>query len=1203
MRKALTTLLCASSIMGALSAAETDLKLGDVIALDLGRSSGSATNYNVLGATEFSGGTSGTIASGNVKKYNSPSETAKGVSITVSGFEAFDSGTITDWSGTATDPYHTDEAEDYGRIAAGKTGQIKFSGLDSSLQYNVRVYSLMNYRIGEDGNTVYPVQKVKVGDGTRFHENMEYNSVNFIKKSLPHTGLVFPGMNTNVSGDITIEVSQNIDWSTVSSVVIEAVTNNARGGKAFIGCARGLEMIDYARQGLENTIYLNDGDRTRVIDTKNRADEALTSAYVGVKWDIPQTKVNGLRLTLDIQSDGGWFGQASSDDPAQSNFRSAYVEVSGDGVSWVNVKSSTVVGGERYTASNQTRVMSSAKAGMGQADLLFSFNKPVDNIKAIRIYGSTGGTGSVSPGKGFIAVSEIEAYSTTEVIDRTNKDIAPGDVIALDLGVDDVTFIPKFNVLTLPNGTPTEPGSLINYNNPIECIKNVFVKADCYGKTTSRKIHVEGSWKGATNDAYYSLGLNNYICSVRKQPYNVTIGGLDKSLKYNLRVYSFGLIKDAYDYYHPMKVTVTDGDSFKINEKTMHERLLSTSLEDAGLVFSNLTANGRGNINIRIDPDDSEYAKINGLVLEAVSPTTTNVSVGGTTFIGLHDGSDFVSYGQDFTGNGSSNTTVLNDGQTSNVAHTKGGDANSTFGFVGVRWTIPQRQINKVTLNLDVQSDGGWFGNKDNDNPADDAGTLTSDPLKVQVTYDGKSWRTVDHSNNYNVAAMTAGQGGTLVNFTLAKAADEIKGIRIIGPKGGTGGSSSGNGFLAVREIITYSAQKLRTAVSSKLNAGDVIALDFGSVTGAAANYNVIDSLGTTTLSSGTLVKYNKPDEIAEGVSVSLKNADTYLYTDDAEWPYVENDPYYTDQAKDFVVPRTTDTPLELKFSGLDKSLAYDVRVYELHDIFTSPIKVIGDKTETIFLGHDDKLGSSKRFLSKTLEEAKLVYDEFRPDANGDITVRFPNPPGIGHYAQLLNAVVLEVTNPLYNRAPKGTAIMGRKSTDYWDPKEDEITSNYLAKINDGAFDSAIDTKNGNDQSFSHSYVGIKWENSQSGVMGARLVLDAQSDGGWFGSKSDNNPQNDKDTVEDRYDGIKVEVLRRRRGWRSLGPYVTHDYDVASFTAGSGDVVVNFRFNSVQDDIIGLRVVGPEGGYQRYNSRKRFYRSQRVGSFGDLTRN
>lgn len=204
-----STIVTAAAVLAVSSFAHAaPIASGDVIAVDLSTGGGAATNYNPFNAN-------GAIGTGSVVRL-SDNATVDGVSLTFAGAGGFNNdGNADSWAGTGADPYYTGFADD---ISFGGTQTLTYIGLDPTLKYNVRVYSL----IGNNGAT-RETFTVTDGAGTTGIANLRRDT-RWNAATLEAGGTVFNGVSTDASGNIAVSTTPVDSNAFLNAVTLEAVT-------------------------------------------------------------------------------------------------------------------------------------------------------------------------------------------------------------------------------------------------------------------------------------------------------------------------------------------------------------------------------------------------------------------------------------------------------------------------------------------------------------------------------------------------------------------------------------------------------------------------------------------------------------------------------------------------------------------------------------------------------------------------------------------------------------------------------------------------------------------------------------------------------------------------------------------------------------------------------------------------------------------
>ena len=208
------------------AAAAVQLSGGDVIKLDLGTAGdgdgppGATADWN-----QVTSGANITIGAGSVKRHGDAA-VVSGVTINVAAGSLVNTGQANDskaagWSGLVGDPYYNDEA--FTDLVYGyNPGQltVTFGGLDPSLTYNLRTYSLMNEGLANFGLTVTD------GGGTIVRTNLNRAALYATAPLSPN--LIFEGISPDGSGNIAATISSTAGVS-FEAVVLEAIQDHPSG--------------------------------------------------------------------------------------------------------------------------------------------------------------------------------------------------------------------------------------------------------------------------------------------------------------------------------------------------------------------------------------------------------------------------------------------------------------------------------------------------------------------------------------------------------------------------------------------------------------------------------------------------------------------------------------------------------------------------------------------------------------------------------------------------------------------------------------------------------------------------------------------------------------------------------------------------------------------------------------------------------------
>ncbi|MCP4785354.1 MAG: c-type cytochrome [Fuerstiella sp.] len=190
------------------------LEVGDVIKFDLSnsgdRDGGLLTDWNQLSDN-------GSIPAGSVIRHKDQAK-VRGVTIQLAGRSGNNNdGNAADWNGIGTDPYYIAATDDVVFSGPGPL-TVSFGGLDPGLNYNVRVYSL----IDEDRAPI----DVAVTDGTGIMLRTGLNRSSLFSASPLSEDLIFNSVASDSNGNINISIDSTGPIS-AEAIVLEAVVPTA----------------------------------------------------------------------------------------------------------------------------------------------------------------------------------------------------------------------------------------------------------------------------------------------------------------------------------------------------------------------------------------------------------------------------------------------------------------------------------------------------------------------------------------------------------------------------------------------------------------------------------------------------------------------------------------------------------------------------------------------------------------------------------------------------------------------------------------------------------------------------------------------------------------------------------------------------------------------------------------------------------------
>jgi hypothetical protein len=199
---------------------------GDVIKVDFSTAGdgdgGSLSDWNQVG----SGSTLSTV------KRHGTGTTIDGVSISFSNLIAgrFNNDAASaNWAGTAADPYYIKAADDIYFHGSGDDLSVTFNGLNASLNYVVRIYSLINNQATTDTFVVTDGASSQTVTNTR---NFRWNA-----STLEASNMVFTDLQLNGSGQLVVRVQDvGSPFYPLNAIVVQAVgTVPEPSGLAIVG--------------------------------------------------------------------------------------------------------------------------------------------------------------------------------------------------------------------------------------------------------------------------------------------------------------------------------------------------------------------------------------------------------------------------------------------------------------------------------------------------------------------------------------------------------------------------------------------------------------------------------------------------------------------------------------------------------------------------------------------------------------------------------------------------------------------------------------------------------------------------------------------------------------------------------------------------------------------------------------------------------
>ena len=337
-----------------------------------------------------------------------------------------------------------------------------------------------------------------------------------------------------------------------------------------------------------------------------------------------------------------------------------------------------------------------------------------------------------------------DSTTATVTIDVTDvKNLAVDDVIAVDLSSVGGSAS-NFNVISTSGGV-IPAGSVITHadGSTREEVSVTLSAVNGFNDDANA-----GNWNGTAADAFYVTEADDIAYS--PSPITLTFAGLDQALKYNARIYA--LINDGASD----TVTVTDGASTQESTEVRSTRFASTTLEEAGLVFSELSADVNGELAVTVSSGAWEI--LNAVVLEVVSPNTAPVATDDSALVNedafvsiavLSNDSDVDGDNLSISAvtQGSNGSVVIED---SSVKYTPVADFNGADSFT---YTITDGEFSDTaTVSVTV--------NEVNDAPVatDDSTTVDEDGSVVVTVLTNDS----DVDGSISVDSVTQGTNGAV---------------------------------------------------------------------------------------------------------------------------------------------------------------------------------------------------------------------------------------------------------------------------------------------------------------------------------------------------------------------------------------------------------------------------------------------------------
>ncbi len=185
------------------------------------------------------------------------------------------------------------------------------------------------------------------------------------------------------------------------------------------------------------------------------------------------------------------------------------------------------------------------------------------------------------------------------------------DAIAVDFADDD--GVPtNFNLFD--SNTTIPAGSVVRYGDGAT-LDGVSVKFE--GAVGFNNDSRANGWPGTAADPYYTDAANDLTYALNTGlPLNLTFAGLDDSRDYNVRIYAL-FNGDAANQARTETFSVSDGAGTASVTLDRATRWDAATLEAGGTVFSGVSTDGSGNIEVSVAGAGYDNPFINAVVLEA----------------------------------------------------------------------------------------------------------------------------------------------------------------------------------------------------------------------------------------------------------------------------------------------------------------------------------------------------------------------------------------------------------------------------------------------------------------------------------------------------------------------------------------------------------------------------------------------------------
>ncbi|MDB6133214.1 MAG: hypothetical protein JWM59_1457 [Verrucomicrobiales bacterium] len=852
---------------------------------------------------------------------------------------------------------------------------------------------------------------------------------------------------------------------------------------------------------------INDTDLATRVDGwlgDQGGDGGLDYTFVGILWDAPRTdKVSVLTLTLATFLDGGWFGTPGSSPPAGGALTDAHlvaptVQVTKDGGATWETVASTT---NYLTAMTGHQIGGGAAGNPTSKTVTFTLTGGQSNLNGIRLIGPSGGVAD----NGFLGVFELEVEAISTDSDNDGMDDEWETANGLAVGTNDA-------------GLDKDNDGLVN--------------------------------------------LQEYVNKTDPQDQDTDDDGLNDG-------------PEVSTHHTDPKKADTDGDGLsdgqEINTTSTNPLLADTDgdgLTDSQEVNTYATDPNKPDTDNDGYSDSVEVRFFSNPQLNTSVPA--NIAPSGIAIMGT---STALSGGTDTAYSQQNTPQVINDGLFNTRVDTfNGGQPNAADGFsyVGITWPAPRpAPVNRVEVVMAVFSDGGWFG-VSGTGPASGS-PLTPDDLTapiVQVTTDGTTWTDVPASSNYigtasgTIIPNPGGVTSIRSAFDLATPQANIRGIRLIGPEGGT----ASGGFLGVWEMTV----------------GDVSTIGNSNIAvyGTAIMGTSTDAVeGVETLHS----QQGTPEAINDG------QYGTYVDT------YSRSNPYgfagvIWPSARSIAVDRVEATFNAFGDGGWFGVNTVDAPLLSSPETLEEPVLQVttdGGLTWTAEPHTSTYFAALNGMPTVNIATPTVIFalNTPRSGINGIRLFGHQGGSGTGGFIALREFAVREVSAASANLALTASGVIGTNDAVDTDAGRLWAQAGFPRNINDGDPTTRVDTYDGAGGADPVNYASLIWPAGRPvNVSTLTLTFATFTDGGWFGPPGV-DPGPGGNLVAPTYlSEPTVQVMNAAGAWSTVP--ATSDYLTVMNGHGIGgganpnpsSKTAAFTLTPAVSGVQGVRVIGNGGG-------------------------